>query len=277
MALRSVSPEGLRSLALAAGVAGALLAPVGLSAQAAEGPTAPPGTAPSTDPGAAGAATAPGAGATVQVVPPGSPIDPSQDVPPPGAPQPVEPQPSAAAPTDPQPTSMTVSRASASGSKSVSIVDFAFQPGSITVNSGDTVVWTNDGEVPEGHDVTGDGPDSGLMKSGDTYSHTFNSAGTFSYICTIHPSMKGSVRVLARSGGGGSGASGESGGDASESGSTASGSESAAVASPGAAGSSSSLPATGSDTLWLVIPGLALVGVGLALRVLRPHREGRRP
>jgi len=41
------------------------------------------------------------------------------------------------------------------------------------------------------------------FNSGGSGSHTFNSAGTFSYICTIHPNMKGTVRVLSSGGGGG--------------------------------------------------------------------------
>jgi LPXTG-motif cell wall-anchored protein len=176
-----------------------------------------------------------------------------------------------------------LARATTSAAQSVSIVDFAFKPGSITVNAGDTVQWTNNGKVPEGHDVTGDGLDSGRLKSGDTYSHTFNAAGTFSYICSIHPSMKGTVKVLAASSGGGgasTGSGGSSGGGSEASASagdtTASGSESAAVSSPDAAGSDSSLPATGSDSLVLSAVGLVLLGLGLGLRLLAAAATGRR-
>jgi plastocyanin len=223
-------------------VATALLAPAGLSAQAAGddavSPVNDPAIAP--DPG----------GATESTVPIASP--------------PSAPRPSAPAP----PATVTVARANASASKSVSIVDFSFDPATVTVNAGDTVQWTNDGSVPEGHDVTGDGLDSGTMHSGDSYSHTFNSSGTFSYICTIHPSMKGTVKVLARSSGssGGGAGSGDSGGGSSGT-SAAAGSDPAAVSSPDAGGSAASLPATGSDPLGLATLGLVLLNLGVALRV----------
>jgi hypothetical protein len=146
------------------------------------------------------------------------------------------------------------------------------------VNAGDTIQWTNDGSVPEGHDVTGDGLDSGVLHSGASYSHTFNSSGTFSYICTIHPSMKGTVKVLGRSSGGSGdnvssdGSGGGSGGGSSGADPAGAGSESAAVSSPDAGGSAGSLPATGSDWLGLTTLGLVLLNLGLALRVAGPLR-----
>jgi len=246
MARRSTSLGGLRPLALAVVVATSLLAPVGISAQAAE-EDVPTETAPTSDP-----------------------IVPTPD---PGgtAPDPVTSSasaPTGSPPSNPPPTAVTVSRAGASASKSVSIVDFAFNPGSITVNTGDTVQWTNNGKVSEGHDVTGDGLDSGLMISGDTYNHTFKASGTFSYLCTIHPSMTGTVKVLGRSSGdsGGSGESGDGGGS-SGSDTTAAGSESAALTPPVAAGTDTSLPASGDDSLPLATLGIWLLALGLAIRV----------
>ncbi len=177
---------------------------------------------------------------------------------------------------------MRVARATASASKSVSIVDFAFNPGAITVHAGDTVQWTNDGQVPEGHTVTGDGLHSGTLHSGASFSHTFSSAGTFSYVCTIHPSMQGTVHVLAASSSSGSGSSGSgsSGSGSSPTTSTQSttgaGTESAAVGSPDAAGSSSSLPSTGSDSLGLVTAGLLLISLGVALRLVDAVRAASR-
>jgi hypothetical protein len=77
----------------------------------------------------------------------------------------------------------------------VSIVDFLFSPGSVAVDAGGTVTWTNNG--PSLHTVTAtDGSfDSGQMAAGASFSHTFASAGTFSYFCAIHPDMVGSVTV----------------------------------------------------------------------------------
>jgi plastocyanin len=81
---------------------------------------------------------------------------------------------------------------------SVSIVDFAFTPKTITVPVGTTVRWTNNGNAP--HTVTSTSSpkafDSGTLKSGDTFQHTFTTAGQFPYRCNIHPSMTGMVIVV---------------------------------------------------------------------------------
>ncbi|MFO7966155.1 MAG: PQQ-dependent sugar dehydrogenase [Archaeoglobaceae archaeon] len=80
-------------------------------------------------------------------------------------------------------------------SKKVMIQGFAFSPSSITVPAGMEVVWENqDGTT---HTVTSrDGVfDSGNIADGETYSYTFDEAGTYEYYCTIHPSMEGVVEV----------------------------------------------------------------------------------
>jgi plastocyanin len=85
--------------------------------------------------------------------------------------------------------------------KSVSIAGFAFHPTTVTVNVGDTVTWTNSDGV--GHTATSSGDfDTGTIPAGGSKSVTFGSAGTFSYICTIHSSMRGTVIVRAAGGGG---------------------------------------------------------------------------
>ena len=77
----------------------------------------------------------------------------------------------------------------------VSIKSFKFLPADINVNIGDTVVWTN--EDSAAHTVeSNDGTlESDELSKGDTYKFTFTKAGKSSYICGIHPSMKGSVTV----------------------------------------------------------------------------------
>jgi plastocyanin len=78
---------------------------------------------------------------------------------------------------------------------SAKIAGFVFQPVSVSVSKGGTVTWTNNDSSP--HTVTAaDGSfDSGNMAPGATYSHTFTSVGTFSYVCSYHSSMNGSVVV----------------------------------------------------------------------------------
>ena len=160
----------------------------------------------------------------------------------------------------------TISQA---GSASVAILDgnqasdFVFSPSSLSVLTGDTVTWTNNGTAPEGHDVTGDGLASGNLQEGQSYSNTFTSAGTFNYICSLHPFMTGSVTVAA-TGGGGGGSDDPATQDPSAS--TAPGSESAAVTSPGAAGSASQLPSSGMPVWPLLATGVGFLLGGALLR-----------
>ena len=93
------------------------------------------------------------------------------------------------------PTAVSASEAPAAGGSTVSIKDFAFNPGSITIAAGTTVVWTNDDGT--GHTVTADDGsfDSKTIGAGATFSQAFATAGTFTYKCTIHSSMTATVVV----------------------------------------------------------------------------------
>jgi plastocyanin len=86
---------------------------------------------------------------------------------------------------------------SAAATHSVVIKQFAYSPASLSVDVGDTVTWTNQDSV--GHDVTvAQGPasfHSPLLAKGQSWSHTFTTAGSYSYICSVHPDMKASVTV----------------------------------------------------------------------------------
>ena len=77
----------------------------------------------------------------------------------------------------------------------VHIKNFAFSPATVTVKAGSTIVWTNDDSIQ--HDVTFDGGGiaSSTLNHNDTFSHTFPTAGTYHYICSIHPFMHGTVIV----------------------------------------------------------------------------------
>jgi len=87
--------------------------------------------------------------------------------------------------------------AHAGATKTVSVKNNAFSPGTVSVHKGDKVTfkWT-EGGVP--HNVT---PASGgagsktSSKKGFTYSKVFSKAGTFKYVCTIHANMKVTVKV----------------------------------------------------------------------------------
>lgn len=77
----------------------------------------------------------------------------------------------------------------------VSIVDFSYDPATLTVEKGTTVTWTNKDTVP--HTVTSDTFTSASLNPGQTYSFTFDTEGTFDYHCAFHPNMKGKVVVTA--------------------------------------------------------------------------------
>lgn len=85
-------------------------------------------------------------------------------------------------------------------SHSVSAVDFQFSPATLTINVGDSVTWTNNASQTP-HTATADGGsfDSGNLNPGQSYTHTFNSAGTFAYHCQYHQSqgMVGTIVVQA--------------------------------------------------------------------------------
>jgi plastocyanin len=76
----------------------------------------------------------------------------------------------------------------------VAMKDYAFAPKDISVPAGTTVVWTNADD--DDHNVKGAGLSSATFGKGGTYSHTFGSPGSFAYVCSLHPQMKGTVTVL---------------------------------------------------------------------------------
>lgn len=87
-----------------------------------------------------------------------------------------------------------------SGATAVTIKTFAYKPNPLKISVGTTVKWTNQDEIL--HTVTSgtrdkpDGQFDGKLDSvGSTFEHTFEKAGTFMYVCTIHPGMDGEVDV----------------------------------------------------------------------------------
>jgi plastocyanin len=90
----------------------------------------------------------------------------------------------------PTPTGGTTAPTS---TNAVTISDNQFTPAAILVPVGTTVTWTW-AQNASTHNVTfPDGTGSGDHSSG-TFQRTFPSAGTFSYLCTLH-GMAGTVTV----------------------------------------------------------------------------------
>jgi glucose/arabinose dehydrogenase/plastocyanin len=78
--------------------------------------------------------------------------------------------------------------------ETVLIKNFSFSPSEITVSAGTKVTWRNEDSIK--HTATRQGTfDSGLLAKGEEYSFVFEVPGTFDYICTPHPFMKGKVIV----------------------------------------------------------------------------------
>ena len=77
----------------------------------------------------------------------------------------------------------------------VAIQDFAFAPQVLEVPVGTTVTWINND--PSQHTATAsDGSfDSGVLAQGGTFSFTFETPGTYDYICSLHPNMTGQIVV----------------------------------------------------------------------------------
>ncbi len=116
----------------------------------------------------------------------------------------------AAAPTSAATSSNSASSSAASGqatsqgsNASVSLKNIAYNPNSLTVHVGTTVVWTNDESNGTPHTVTSGTPnspsgtlDSATLNPGQSFNFTFSKAGTFTYYCKIHgASMTGTVTV----------------------------------------------------------------------------------
>jgi len=82
-----------------------------------------------------------------------------------------------------------------SGSYTISIQNFAFNPGTLTVPNGTTVTWINNDNVD--HTVTTEGGlfNSGPLNNGQNFTYTFTTPGTYNYSCSIHPYMKGIIIV----------------------------------------------------------------------------------
>jgi len=86
--------------------------------------------------------------------------------------------------------------AATGGGGSVTMKSIQFHPASVKVKAGDTVTWTNEDSV--GHDVTSKGFKSGSaggIEPGQSFKHKFAKAGTFTYVCTVHPGMEGTIVV----------------------------------------------------------------------------------
>ena len=87
------------------------------------------------------------------------------------------------------------STSSDAGAAAVAIENFAFNPAEVTAAVGETITWTNSDSA--GHTATlDDGScDTGTIAPDASGGLVFDTAGTYTYHCTIHPNMTGSITI----------------------------------------------------------------------------------
>lgn len=91
------------------------------------------------------------------------------------------------------PLALAGARPARAATHQVTIKGFAFEPNSLNVAVGDTIVFTNEDGAP--HTATADDGsfDTGRLNRGKSGEITVGAAGTHSYFCKFHPNMKGSI------------------------------------------------------------------------------------
>jgi plastocyanin len=82
------------------------------------------------------------------------------------------------------------------GRSAVQIAGFAFEPSTLRTTVGSVVTWRNADPAP--HTATGRLFSSPQLRQGGTYRHRFTRAGTYPYVCALHPGMRGTVVVQRR-------------------------------------------------------------------------------
>jgi plastocyanin len=76
----------------------------------------------------------------------------------------------------------------------VSIDNFTFAPAKLMVKVGDTVTWSNHDDIP--HTIVSAGKfRSKTLDTDDSFSFTFTAAGDYTYFCSLHPHMTGTIKV----------------------------------------------------------------------------------
>jgi len=99
------------------------------------------------------------------------------------------------------PQTVTISMPSGTSVPGCEETNACFVPASVTVNKGDTVVWSNDDTAA--HTVTSGTPtggpdgsfDSGLSLAGSSFEIVADTSGSYDYFCMVHPWMIGNLRV----------------------------------------------------------------------------------
>jgi plastocyanin len=135
--------------------------------------------------------------------------------------------------------------------QTVEIADLAFSPSTVTIQAGETVTWINADNVAHTATDADGGFDTEQINPGAEVSVLFDTVGTSSYACAIHPQMTGTVVVQAGA--------------------------AATAADPGATVAPTDTlddGASGSGSVWAIV-GVVLVALALVV-TLTPARVVRR-
>ncbi|MDB5650107.1 MAG: hypothetical protein JWL62_1627 [Hyphomicrobiales bacterium] len=87
-------------------------------------------------------------------------------------------------------------RAGAAAEVRIRIADFAFAPADLTITRGTMVIWENADDMVHSIVSTTGAFRSSALDTGDSFTFTFDSPGTFEYSCGLHPRMRGRIVVL---------------------------------------------------------------------------------
>jgi len=90
--------------------------------------------------------------------------------------------------------------ASQSAAPGIGIDNFTFTPQRLTIKAGTTVTWTNKDDIPHAVAAVNKQFKSKALDTGDVYSFTFTTPGTYEYFCSLHPHMTGTIVVEAQTG-----------------------------------------------------------------------------
>jgi plastocyanin len=77
----------------------------------------------------------------------------------------------------------------------VAIDGTRFQPETLTVKVGDSVIWVNKDPFPHTVTSAAGGFDSREIGAGKSWKYTAAKKGEFPYVCSFHPTMKATLRV----------------------------------------------------------------------------------
>ena len=80
----------------------------------------------------------------------------------------------------------------------VRIVELFYDPDPVTVQVGGKVIWQNEDTIPHTATAEDGSFDTGAIEPGKLKSETFKQAGSYRYVCEIHPRMSGTVEVIEK-------------------------------------------------------------------------------